>query len=80
MTAINVNDKAYVIKKSFPHHQVKDNMDTLSEVKGYWGADTVINQKSKGVIHLCETIQDATILEEWEGDEPIKLKESGSSE
>lgn len=82
MNVITVNNKAYQVKKTFPNHQI-DDMELLSEVKGRWGADSIINQKSTGIIYLVETIKDAEILEEWVDGEPVKAietKESGSSE
>jgi streptomycin 6-kinase len=60
------NGNAYKIIKKIKHHQVSPkgilNKEILAEWRDYVGADHVLQQQDE--FWLCETIQDAIIIED----------------
>lgn len=72
MKLLSVNDNRYIIKAVFSTSRIKD-MKLLKEIKGFWGATSIINDKRSRQTFLVEKINDAVILEEW--DESDNLKE-----
>lgn len=72
MHVIAANDNRYVVKKAFNLNKIKD-MELLSEIKGFWGATTVIKDKNRNAVLLCEKIQEANIIEETVHDKLIHV-------
>lgn len=78
---LKVNDVAYLVKKSIPLYRVKD-MELLKEVKGFWGATSVIVENSNKTVYLTERIKEVEVLDEQTHDEMSdnSIKELTSAE
>ncbi len=63
-----VNDNAYIVKREVPTHvfevkgQNKLNMQLLQDYRDYLGCDHVLRSQTHFL--MCETIEEAEILEE----------------
>jgi len=63
-----VNDKAYIVKREIPIHNFEQkgtnrlNMELLAAYRDYLGCDHVLRTQTHFL--MCETIEDAVIVEE----------------
>lgn len=65
MRILKANGNAYLVKRVFPISKIKDE-ELLSEIKGFWGADSIIKNKRSNQLFLTEKIRDV----EFEDIEP----------
>jgi len=63
-----VNDNAYIVKREIPIHNFEQkgtnrlNMELLAAYRDYLGCDHVLRTQTHFL--MCETIEDAVIVEE----------------
>jgi hypothetical protein len=65
MEIVSVGDQRYLVKRKFSKERIKD-IKLLTEIKSFFGADTVLQHPTQNLVILAVKIEDAIILEETE--------------
>jgi hypothetical protein len=63
MEIIEVNGNKYLVKRRFSKDRIKD-IGVLSELKGFYISDVLLQSTQHNTVILAQKIQDAHILEE----------------